>query len=310
MPHAGTGGMSELASSRIWFITGTSKGLGRALVEEVLSRGERAVATVRQPKVLASLAERYPPEQLLVVRLDVSSHSEIKGAFRATEEHFGRLDVVVNNAGYAVEGEIEAVPEDVARGQMEVGFWAPVNVVKEAIRFFRDVNPPGQGGRVLNISSVCGYSSNPTLSYYCAAKFALEAFTESFIKEMLPEWNIKGVIVEPGGFRTDWNAGSLVRFPAPPQYDMPYSPTVQFRRMTAQTYIGDPAKAAKALVQVAGMDEPPLRIQLGTECLLVVRNKAMKTIADGEKYAELAHSTNVDGIDKDVVLEMFKEVNT
>ncbi|KAH9930883.1 uncharacterized protein B0H18DRAFT_1143444 [Fomitopsis serialis] len=307
--------MSELASSRVWFITGTSKGLGRALLEEVLSRGERAVATLREPDVLEPLAERYPSSQLLVFRLDVSSYAEIEDAFRATEVHFGRLDVVVNNAGYAVEGEIEATPENAARAQMEVCFWGPANITKEAsqipqsIRFFRDVNPLGQGGRVLNISSICGYSGNPTFSYYCAAKFALEAFTESFIKEMLPEWNIKGVIVEPGGFRTDWNAGSLVRFPAPPQYDTPESPTVRFRKMTAQTYIGDPAKAAKALVQIADMDELPLRIQLGTESLLVVRNKAVRTIQDGERYAELAHSTNVDGVDKDAVLEMFKEIN-
>ncbi|TFY62812.1 hypothetical protein EVJ58_g3632 [Rhodofomes roseus] len=302
--------MSAPATSRVWFITGTSKGLGRALLEEVLRRGERVVATRRRREVLEPLARRYPPAQLLVLRLDVSSHAEIKQAFRATEEHFGRLDVVVNNAGYAVEGEIEAVPDDVAREQMEVAFWGPANIVKESIRFFRNVNPPGQGGRVLNITSVCGYSSNPTLSYYCAAKFALEAFTESFIKEMLPEWNIKGVIVEPGGFRTDWNAASLVRIPAPPQYDSPESPTVQFRKMIAQTYIGDPAKAAKALVQIADMDELPLRIQLGTECLLVVRNKAMKTIQDGENHAELAHSTNMDGVDKDAVLAMFKEIDT
>ncbi|KZT11169.1 NAD(P)-binding protein [Laetiporus sulphureus 93-53] len=295
---------------RVWFITGTSKGLGRALLEEVLASGEKAVATLRRPEDLASLSGKYPPSQFLVLRLDVTNQHEIKEAFSQSKKQFGRLDVVVNNAGYALEGEIETVPEEEARKQMEVAFWGPVHVTKEAIPFLRDINPPGHGGRILNVSSICGYSSNPTLSYYCAAKFALEAFTESFIKEMLPEWNIKGVIIEPGGFRTEWNSSSMMRLPVHPKYDTPESPTVQFRKMTAQTLIGDPAKAAKAIMQIADLSDPPLRIQLGTECLLVVMKKALKTIKDGEKYAELAHSTNADGVDKESVLEMFKEVNS
>lgn len=241
----------------------------------------------------------------------------IARVFRLAEARFGRLGVVVTNAGYAVEGGVEGVEEEVERAQMEVCFWGPVYVMKEArrvplvsgvshglsvvhaIRLFRDVNPPGRGGRVLNISSACGYSGNPTLSYHCSAKFGesmyaiccplltlqeLSRLTESFVKEMPPEWNITGVIVEPGGFRTDWAGGSLVRFPPPPQYESESSPSVLFRKqVTSQTFIGDPVRAAKALVQIADMDKPPLRIQLGSECLFIVRHKAMNTIADGEK---------------------------
>lgn len=143
------------------------------------------------------------------------------------------------------------------------------------------------------------------------ASIALEGFTEAFVKEMLPEWNIIGVIVEPGGFRTDWAGGSLVRLSPPPQYDSENSPSVLFRKQViGQPFIGDPARAAKALVRIADMDKPPLRIQLGSESLLIVRHKAMKTIADGEKYEELTHSTNVDGIDRDAVLEMFPGADT
>ena len=112
-------------------VTGSSQGLGRALLEEVLQRGERAVATARKPEVLAPLTEKYPSSQLLLQPLDVSNEAQISEAFKATEKHFGRLDVVVNNAGYGLKGEIEAIPEDEARKQIEVLFWGPVHITKE-----------------------------------------------------------------------------------------------------------------------------------------------------------------------------------
>ncbi|KAF9813651.1 hypothetical protein IEO21_05483 [Rhodonia placenta] len=299
----------SFSNTRVWFITGSSQGLGRALLEEVLASGERAVATLRTPAVLAPLAQKYPAAQLLVVPLDVADTAQISAAFGAARAHFGRLDVVVNNAGYGLEGEIEAVPEEDARRQMEVLFWGPVHVTKEAIAFFRDVNPPGHGGRVLNVSSCGGYAANPTLAYYSAGKFAMEGFTEAFTKEMLPEWNIKGVIVEPGGFRTAWNAASMVRVPAHPQYAAPTSPSSVHRKMAAQPYIGDPAKAARAMMQIAGLPDPPLRIQMGTESLMLVRGRALRTIRDGEQYEELAHSTNCDGVDRNKVMEWFKDAS-
>ncbi|KAI0960742.1 hypothetical protein AcV7_000042 [Taiwanofungus camphoratus] len=123
---------------------------------------------------------------------------------------------------------------------------------------------------------------------------------------MLPEWNIKGVIIEPGGFRTQWNGSSLICLPIHPKYNTPSSPSNSFRETVAQPYVGDPAKAAKAIMQISSLSNPPLRIQLGTEALMIARNKALETIRDGEKYEDLAHSTNADGIDKNMVLEWFK----
>ncbi|KAI0948835.1 hypothetical protein AcV7_009471 [Taiwanofungus camphoratus] len=148
-----------------------------------------------------------------------------------TRERFGRLDVVVNNAGYCVEGEIEAVPEEVARKEMDVLFWGLVHITKQVCSIQRhmpgltfiqpvghkDVNPPGHGGRILDISSVGGYRAWPGSNYYHAGKFALEAFTERFTK-MLPEWNIKRVIIEPGGFTTSFTSDtSMIRIPMLPQ---------------------------------------------------------------------------------------------
>ncbi|THG99449.1 hypothetical protein EW026_g2903 [Hermanssonia centrifuga] len=299
-----------LSDSRVWFITGSSQGLGRALLEEILANNERVVATLRNPAALAELGSKYPPEQLLVVPLDVSIPSQIHEAFERTKSHFGRLDVVVNNAGYGIMSEIESTPDEDARKALEVMFWGPVNITKEAIKFMRDVNPPGHGGRVLNVSSVGGYSANQTLAFYHAAKFALEGFTESFTKEMLPEWNIKGVIIEPGGFRTAWPTDSMIRLPSLPQYKVPHSPSsIMQRAREAHKFIGDPSRAAKAMMQVASMEDPPLRIQFGTDSVLLVRNKALKTIKDGERFEELSVSTDADDVDQSKVLEMFAFAN-
>ncbi|KAM5542030.1 hypothetical protein V8D89_004340 [Ganoderma adspersum] len=283
----------NLHNTRVWFITGSNQGLGRALLEAVLASGERVVATTRKPEALSELSQQYPSTQLLIVPLDVTNEEQIKVAFAATKEHFRRLDVVVNNAGYGIQGEIEGTPEAEARKIVETLFWGAVHVTKEAIPLLRDLNPPGHGGRILNITSVGGYIGNATRAYYCAGKFALEGFTEAFTKEMVPEWNIRGVIIQPGGFRTEWGRSSMVALPLPPQYDRPDAPS--------------PRKAALAIMQIASLPDPPLRIQLGTDAVLSVRRKALQTVADTEKYEELAHSTNADGVDRVRVPEMIRE---
>ncbi len=125
---------------------------------------------------------------------------------------------------------------------------------------------------------------------------------------MVPEWNIRGIIIQPGGFRTEWAKSSMVAFPLPPQYDRPDAPSVKFRNLLAQNPImGDPRKAALAIIQIASLPDPPLRVQLGTDAVLLVRNKALKTVADAEKYEELAHSTNADGVDSVRMMEMIRE---
>ena len=181
----------------------------------------------------------------------------------------------------------------------------------------------------MNITSVGGYIGNATRAYYCAGKFgtqsrvlshsrnprrrhfrfaALEGFTEAFTKEMVPEWNIRGVIIQPGGFRTEWGRSSMVTLPLPPQYDRPDAPSVKFRQLLEQnTFMGEPHKAALAIVQIASLPDPPLRFQVGTDAVLSVRQKALQTVADTEKYEKLAHSTNADGVDSVRVLEMIRD---
>ncbi|TFK38350.1 hypothetical protein BDQ12DRAFT_651293 [Crucibulum laeve] len=283
---------------RVWFITGTSSGLGKALLEAILEAGERAVATARKTELLDYIKDKYPAEQLLIQQLDVAQKDQILKVFEEIKNHFGRLDIVVNNAGYAVFGEMEAISDQDARNQFEVQFWGPVNITREAVKFFREVNPKGHGGRIFNVSTVGGYDGRQGLSFYSSSKFALEGFTESVLKEMVPEWNITGCIIEPGGFETEWNGGSMVRYPPHPAYADPSTPTSQFRAMHGSIdLIGVPARFAKAMLKIADLPELPRRIQLGSESLALVRAKATRTIKDGEKFAEISHSTNKDGVD-------------
>ncbi|KAG7448697.1 NAD(P)-binding protein [Guyanagaster necrorhizus] len=293
-------------TSRVWFITGTSSGLGKATVEAILAAGERVVATARKPEVLDYLKDKFPSTQLLVLPLDVTNETQIKLAFETAIKQFGRLDIVVNNAGYAVFGEIEAIPEEDARRQFEVQFWGPVHVIKEAstdlalaVKIFREVNPRGEGGRVFNVSSVGGYMANPTLAYYSSGKFALEAFTESFLKEMDPKWNIKGTIIEPGGFDSEWKGTSAGHIPPHPAYTEDTNPCHMFHKIHESNgpVLGSAARMGQTLYKLA--DEPtlPLRIQFGSEALFLVKTQAQKTISEAEKWGHVSRSTDKEDMD-------------
>jgi len=294
-------------NTRVWFITGTSSGLGQSFLEAVLANGERVVATLRKPEVLAYLKDKYAPEQLLIQQLDVVNDDQIEAAFAATKEHFGRLDVVVNNAGYGLFGEAEGIPLDEAREQIEVLFWGPVKVSLKAVKFFRENGPADKNKYIFNISTAGGYNGVPCLAFYSAGKFALEGFTESLNKELVPSWNIKAMIVEPGGFATRWK-GDLHQHPQPAAYSAPDTPTSQWRTVhenTGATSSGSPERAAAALIKLSHVpvNELPTRIQFGTDSWAIVKAKAEATARDAEKWSEVSHSTNGDGVDKEAIIK-------
>lgn len=147
------------------------------MIEYVLNKGNIAVATLRKPEVLDDLRANYPPTQLLILKLDVTNPQDITDAFQKTKEVFGRIDVVFNNAGYALIGEVEGTSEEAARSLFEVTFWGADRVAREAIRFFREVNKPGVGGRLLNNSSIVGLNAFPGLGYYSASKHGKYSIT-------------------------------------------------------------------------------------------------------------------------------------
>jgi len=162
--------------ARVWFITGSSSGFGRAVTEHVLKSGDIAVATLRSPSALSDLSATYPASKLLVVQLDVSDASAIVKAFAKAAEAFGRVDVVFNNAGYGLNSVGEGAPEEAVRKQFEVNFWGAVNVTKEAVRVFREINSP-PGGRLIQNSSMTVFYGIPALSYYAA--ISLEPWKDS-----------------------------------------------------------------------------------------------------------------------------------
>jgi len=244
------------------------------------------------------------------VKLDVTVPEQITAAFAAAKERFGRVDVVVNNAGYGLVGEIEGTPDKEARDQFEVNFWAVVNVTKEATKFFREVNPKGAGGRLINISTCGGYSANQCLPFYSASKFALEGFTEAWVKEMLPEWNITGVIIEPGGFDTEWRKGSMITLPSHPAYAHPDTPSSQVRKiLDTVPFIGSAKRIGEAILKISAEPNLPLRLQLGSESLGLVKSKALKTVQDADKWEAVSHSTNLDGVDGVGYMQQIMAVN-
>ena len=176
-------------------VTGSSSGFGRSMVEYVLSKGDIAVATLRKPDVLDDLKAKFPASQLLILKLDVTQPQDIADAFAKTKEVFGRIDVVFNNAGYAIVTEVEATPEDVARSMFEVTFWGAERVSREAVKFFREVNKPGFGGRLLNNSSMAGLNAFPALGHYSAAKHGERCLFGSLLRfELRVSYSVGGTI--------------------------------------------------------------------------------------------------------------------
>jgi NAD(P)-dependent dehydrogenase (short-subunit alcohol dehydrogenase family) len=247
---------------QIWFITGSSRGLGRALVRAALDGGDRVVATARQPAQLDDLLAEHG-DRIYPISLDVSDAQAARSAIADAQQHFGRLDVIVNNAGYANVSPIETTDDEDFRAQFETNFWGVYNVSKAAIPVLRE-----QGsGLIIQISSVGGrVGGSPGIASYQAAKFAIDGFSRVMRTETAP-FGVKVLVVEPSGFRTDWAGSSMT------VHDVPeaYAPTVGMMnsrmRQSADGPAGDPARAAEILVQVAKRRDIPHHLPLGVNAV-------------------------------------------
>ncbi|KAF9805190.1 hypothetical protein IEO21_09166 [Rhodonia placenta] len=282
-----------MSSAKVWFVTGASSGFGLHVTECALRHGDKVVATLRRPPMLAELAAQYPSSQLLVLKMDVTEAEDVSKAFADAKAHFGRIDVVFNNAGLGHMGELEGTPEEFARAVLEVNFWGAVKVTKEAVRFFREENNP-QGGLLLQNSSMMGLIASQCTPFYVAAKWALEGATQSLSMELDPAWNIKLILVEPGWFRTGI-ASAALRAPVHPAYKE--SPgVVKFREWAATNPLepGDPAKAAEAILKIADLPDPPLRFPLGRDCIASVKNRDDKLRDVIEEYGHWSDGLDVE----------------
>ncbi|MFK4086918.1 oxidoreductase [Kribbella sp. NPDC020789] len=275
--------------SRVWLITGSSRGLGRALAEAVLAAGDRLVATARTPEQLADLVTKYG-DQVRAVALDVTDADAARGAVRTALEEFGGLDIVANNAGYANSASIEETPDDDFRAQVETNLFGVVNVTKAALPVFREQ----RHGHFLQFSSIGGrVGGTPGMGAYQTAKFAVEGFSEVLNNEVKP-FGVKVTIVEPGAFRTDWGGSSMTIAANHPDYDETVGAMNRFRVESDGKQAGDPAKAAQAILQVVAADNPPVRLLLGSDALTRAQQGADERAAETAAWAHLSTSTDFD----------------
>jgi len=276
---------------QVFLITGTSTGFGYELVQKCLSEGDKVVATARSSSKLKF--DNTTKDNFLAVDLDVTDQKSIDQAFDKAISQFGRIDVVVNNAGYGLSGEFESLSDRQIRTQMEVNFFGLINVTRKALETMREVNKP-QGGKIQQITSIGGQRGVPTFSIYCASKWAVEGYTEALNAELKPEWNIKLTCVEPGGFRTDW-AGRSMAFGE--KKNKAYDHINAEKQMGERhgTQAGDPAKGARAMWEIAQMEDPPLRTVIGSDAYTAIMGKIDTYSKNYPKYKDLANSTDVEG---------------
>lgn len=282
----GTGGEEP----RVYFITGTSSGFGRALAEAVLENGDRAVLTARNTDAVADLVARFP-ESAFAVRLDVTSPEERGSALRAAVERFGRVDVLVNNAGQGSLGAAEEFSSEQIRRQFEINFFAVIELTREVLPLMRERGK----GHILNITSIGGLASVGGFALYCATKFAVEGFSEALRDEVRP-LGIHVTVVEPGAFRTSFAGAANVR---PERTIEDYRPVVE----PIREYLygsdgkqpGDPRKAASAMIKAVESENPPLRLMLGADAYGLWEQKRAAQREEFELWRETGLNTAFEG---------------
>ncbi|TVT40089.1 SDR family oxidoreductase [Hymenobacter setariae] len=284
----------------VWFITGSSRGLGRSLTSAVLAAGQRVAATARRPEQLANLVAQYG-DRILPLALDVTDKAQINKAVADALAHFSRLDVVVNNAGFGITGAAEGYTDEQVRSQLETNLYAPIAVTRAVLPHLRQQ----RSGHILQISSAGGRVGNPGVSIYQAAKFGIGGFSEALAQEVAP-LGIRVTCVEPGGFRTDWAGESMTFAPEVPGYETTVGPRVAMFQNGTFEPMGDPDKAAQVLLALVENPEPPLHLLLGSEAVAIVEHVENARRAELEKWRPVSVSTDRDGIPNFLDTELGK----
>jgi NAD(P)-dependent dehydrogenase (short-subunit alcohol dehydrogenase family) len=266
-------------NGKVWFITGTSKGFGRVWAEAALARGDRVAATARDVKTLAPLVERYGT-QVFATTLDVTDKAAVNAAITEAHGRFGRLDVVINNAGYGLFGTIEEVSEAEARAQLETNLFGALWVTQAALPIMR-----AQGsGHIIQVSSIGGVNAFPTVGLYHASKWGLEGFSQALAAEVAG-FGIKVTIVEPGGFATDWGGPSAKRATQMIAYDGARAAIAGVRGKYPP---GDPLATGPAILKVVDAKDPPLRIFFGSSGLPMTREEYARRMETWEKWNDVS----------------------
>ena len=274
-------------SRKTIFITGVSSGFGNALAQEALAAGHRVIGTVRSEAALRAF-QALSVDHAHGVILDVTDLARIDSVVAAVEATYGPVDVLVNNAGYGHEGIFEESPLEEMRRQFDVNVFGAVAVTKAFVPYFRK----RRNGHILNITSMGGTITMPGIAYYCGSKFALEGISDTLSKELLP-FNIFVTAVAPGSFRTDWAGRSMQRTPRSiADYDASFDPVRKAREEKSGKQLGDPRKAAQAMLQVIASPTPPAHLLLGSDALGLVRDKLNRTAREIDEWEALTLTTD------------------
>ena len=271
-------------TEKVWFITGTSRGFGREWAIAALDRGDKVAATARDTATLADLVDKFG-DAILPITLDVTDRAADFAAVKQAHDHFGRLDVVVNNAGYGQFGFVEELSEQDARDQIETNVFGALWVTQAALPYLRE-----QGsGHIIQVSSIGGIVAFPNVGIYHASKWALEGFSQSLAQEVAP-FGVHVTLIEPAGFSTDWSGSSSRTAEALPAYADLHAENERVRK-TRWAAPGDPKASAAAVLKVVDAEQPPLRVFFGTEPLGMAKadyEQRLRTWEEWQPVAELA----------------------
>ncbi|WP_343551122.1 oxidoreductase [Pantoea sp.] len=276
-----------MSNLKTLLITGVSSGFGRALAQEALSREYRVIGTVRNATAKAEF-EQLHAHNAFAVELDVTHFAAIDAVIADVEQQIGPVDVLVNNAGYGHEGVMEESSLEEMRQQFDVNVFGAVAMTKALLPYMRQ----RRSGHIINITSMGGFITMPGISYYCGSKFALEGISETLSKELAP-FNIHVTAIAPGSFRTDWAGRSMVRSARSiADYDALFDPIRQAREEKSGKQLGDPAKAARAMLEIIEHSNPPAHLLLGSDALGLVRQKLAAYNAEIDAWEALTRSTD------------------
>ena len=279
--------------SKVFLVTGSSRGLGREIVTAVLAAGHRVMATARDPRTLEDLAATHG-DRIRTARLDVTDADAAERVVTETVEAFGRLDVVVNNAGQGDRASLEDTTLEAFRRQIDTNFYGTVYVSRAAVPVMRRQG----GGHIIQVSSLGGRIGSPGMTAYQSAKWAVGGFSEVLATEVAP-LNIKVTVLEPGGMRTDWAGASMHIPPISEPYQATVGAAAQAMKDFAQRANSDPAKVAQVVLTVADLDEPPMRLLLGSDAYTYGRAAWAKRLEQDERWRHLSISTDHDQAEDD-----------
>jgi len=273
---------NAMSTPKVWFITGASRGFGRVWTEAALQRGDKVAATARQPESLVDLKEKYG-ENVLVLELDVTRTEQVKSAIQQAHTYFGRLDIVLNNAGYSLVGTIEEARAEDIRAQYETNVLGPVAVIQAALPILRK-----QGfGHIIGTSSSLGHVTLPVIGYYSSSKWAFEAIHESLAEEV-EQFGLKVTIIEPGAYATEFGTQESLKFAQDMEVYADFKQ--QFFQTLGTFEKGDPAATPTALFQVVDAVNPPLRFLLGSTSLPWIRQAYADRLTSWEAWEEVSAS--------------------